>query len=862
MSKDVKFGSDARNKMLKGANILADAVRVTLGPKGRNVVLDKFNGPVITKDGVSVAKEISLEDKFENMGAQMVKQVASKANDAAGDGPQPLYAPILTPSGWSTMGKMQVGDIICGTNNTKQTVTGIFPKGKKEICKINFSDGRTVECCKEHLWTVTTHTGAKKTITTQEMIDTGVSTEKNGQVRYKYYTPKTTVEFDEKTLILDAYLVGVLLGDGSLSKSGSIELSLGYNKKHILDKIILPDFIQMTTTDVKEKNSFRVKFSRVNNSGATMHDLIEQIGLLNANSNTKFIPSDYLYNSTENRKKLYQGIIDTDGHINKRGRFEYSTVSNQLKDDFISLCRSLNIDLSYLLHDRKNDANSYSDKSIHRITELKGYKHGHKIISIECTNEETEMQCIKVSNPDHLYITSDFVVTHNTTTATVLAQAIIQEGIKAVASGMNPMDLKRGIDKAVIDAVRELKAIAVPCDTKELIAQVGTISANSDQEVGDIIAEAMDKVGRDGVITVEDGTSLVNELVVVEGMQFENGYMSPYFVTNQSNNSAELENPLILIVDRTISNVQDLVPSLELAFKEKRSLLIVADNIESEALATLVVNNVKGIVKCCAVKSPFYGQMRKDTLQDIAVLTAGTVISETAGYELNKVAKDNLGQAKRVIISKDGCTIIDGAGAKSDIDDRIGGIRVAKEQAQHENDKECMQTRIAKLSGGVAVIKVGAATEVEMKEKRDRVDDALCATRAAVEEGIVAGGGSALIKIAHALVPQGDNDDQLVGYRLALKAMESPLRQIVANCGEEGAVVVNAVKHAAVGVGYNASTSEYVDMFEAGIIDPTKVTRSALQFAASVAGLMITTECMVADHPEKDKPQTPMMPGM
>ncbi|AUS02936.1 HSP60 family chaperonin GroEL [Vibrio phage 2.275.O._10N.286.54.E11] len=535
MAKDVRFGSESRNKMLDGVNILADAVKVTLGPKGRNVVLDKPTGPVITKDGVSVAKEIVLEDRFEDMGAQMVKQVASKANDAAGDG---------------------------------------------------------------------------------------------------------------------------------------------------------------------------------------------------------------------------------------------------------------------------------------------------------------------------------------TTTATVLAQAIIQEGAKAVAAGMNPMDLKRGIDQAVADAVLALKDVAVTCDTKDIIAQVGTISANSDSAVGNIIAEAMDRVGHDGVVTVENGQSLDDELVVVEGMQFDDGYMSPYFINNENNASVELDNPLILLVDKNISNIQDIVPALEAANKAQKPLLLIADGVESEVLATLVVNTVRGIVKCCAVKSPAVGQLRKDMLQDIAILTKGTLIAESAGFELQNTTFEQLGQAKRVVVTKDSCTIIDGAGEKTDIDDRVAGIRVAKEQASHPEDKEVLQSRIAKLSGGVAVIKVGAATEVEMKEKRDRVDDALCATRAAVEEGIVAGGGSTLVKIANSLEPTTENPDQIVGYKLALRAMEAPLRQIVKNCGEEDAVVVNAVRSSSANYGYNAAISEFGNMMEFGIIDPAKVTRCALQFAGSVAGLMITTECMVADIPDENATKIPMMPQM
>ena len=527
-AKDVKFGNDARVKMLKGVNILADAVKVTLGPKGRNVVLDKsFGAPTITKDGVSVAREIELEDKFENMGAQMVKEVASKANDAAGDG---------------------------------------------------------------------------------------------------------------------------------------------------------------------------------------------------------------------------------------------------------------------------------------------------------------------------------------TTTATVLAQAIVNEGLKAVAAGMNPMDLKRGIDKAVTAVVAELKSLSKPCETSKEIEQVGTISANSDSIVGQLIAQAMEKVGKEGVITVEDGTGLEDELDVVEGMQFDRGYLSPYFINKPETATVELDNPFILLVDKKISNIRELLPVLEGVAKAGKPLLIIAEDVEGEALATLVVNTMRGIVKVAAVKAPGFGDRRKAMLQDIAILTAGTVISEEIGMELEKATLEDLGQAKRVVINKDNTTIIDGIGDEAQIQGRVTQIRQQIEESTSDYDKEKLQERVAKLAGGVAVIKVGAATEVEMKEKKARVEDALHATRAAVEEGVVAGGGVALIRAASKVADlRGDNEEQNVGIKLALRAMEAPLRQIVANAGEEASVVASAVKNGEGNFGYNAGTEQYGDMLAMGILDPTKVTRSALQFAASVAGLMITTECMVTELPKDDK---------
>ena len=455
--------------------------------------------------------------------------------------------------------------------------------------------------------------------------------------------------------------------------------------------------------------------------------------------------------------------------------------------------------------------------------------------------------------------TSD-IAGDGTTTATVLAQAMMREGLKAVAAGMNPMDLKRGIDQTVDAAVQELKRISQPCTESKAIAQVGTISANADESIGTIIAEAMDKVGKEGVITVEEGKSLHNELDVVEGMQYDRGYLSPYFINNQDSQRAELEEPYILLHDKKISNIRDLLPVLEGVAKAGKPLLIVAEDVEGEALATLVVNSIRGIVKVCAVKAPGFGDRRKAMLQDIAILTGATVVSEEVGLKLEKATLNELGTAKKVQISKDETTIIDGAGAEADIKGRCEQIRAQIAETTSDYDKEKLQERLAKLAGGVAVVKIGAATEVEMKEKKARVEDALHATRAAVEEGIVVGGGVALVRVLAKLGGlKGANNDQDVGISIARRAMEEPLRQIVANAGDEASVVLHKVADGEGNFGYNAGTGEYGDLVEMGILDPTKVTRSALQNAASIAGLMITTEAMVAEEPKKEK--APAMPG-
>jgi len=488
------------------------------------------------------------------------------------------------------------------------------------------------------------------------------------------------------------------------------------------------------------------------------------------------------------------------------------------------------------------------DKSYGAPTVTKDGVSVAKEIELEDKFENMGAQMVKEVSSQTADVAGD-----GTTTATVLAQAIVREGMKSVAAGMNPMDLKRGIDKAVIAAVDALQASSKPCADSNAIAQVGTISANSDESIGKIIADAMDKVGKEGVITVEEGSSLTNELDVVEGMQFDRGYLSPYFVNNQQNMTAELETPFVLLHDKKISNIRDLLPTLEAVAKASRPLMIIAEDIEGEALATLVVNNMRGIVKVTAVKAPGFGDRRKAMLQDLAVLTGGTVISEEVGLSLEGVTLEDLGSAKTITVTKEETTIVDGAGNAEEIKARVDQIRAQIETTSSDYDREKLQERVAKLAGGVAVIKVGAATEVEMKEKKARVEDALHSTRAAVQEGVVAGGGVALIRAKASIADLiGDNAEQDAGMNILRRAMEEPLRQICNNAGDEASVVVNAVEAGQDAYGYNARTSEYGDMLEMGVLDPTKVTRSALQHASSVAGLLLTTEAMVADIPQEE----------
>ena len=498
------------------------------------------------------------------------------------------------------------------------------------------------------------------------------------------------------------------------------------------------------------------------------------------------------------------------------------------------------------------------DKSFGAPTVTKDGVSVAKEIELEDKFENMGAQMVKEVASQTSDIAGD-----GTTTATVLAQSILNEGLKSVAAGMNPLDLKRGVDKAIVAMVKEVESLSAPCTDSKAIAQVGTISANSDEAVGAIIAEAMGKVGKEGVITVEDGSGLENELDVVEGMQFDRGYLSAYFINNQDNMSADLENPFILLFDKKISNIRDMLPLLENVAKAGRPLLVIAEDVEGEALATLVVNNMRGIVKVAAVKAPGFGDRRKSMLEDIGILTGGTVISEEVGLDLEGTSLEDLGSAKRVQISKENTTIIDGAGEVKNIEGRVAQIRAQIEETSSDYDREKLQERVAKLAGGVAVIKVGASTEIEMKEKKARVEDALHSTRAAVEEGVVPGGGVALVRALQKVSGlKGDNEDQNVGIALLLKAVTTPLRQIVSNSGEEASVVLDKVSAGKGNYGFNAATGEYGDMIEMGILDPAKVTRAALQAAGSVASLMITTEAMVSELPEEKAPAMPDMGGM
>ena len=744
------------------------------------------------------------------------------------------------------MGELKIGDKICGTNQSIQEVVGIFPKGLRQIYKLKFPNGQVVECCEDHLWKVTTNYNSVKVLTTKQLYnDPKLKIENaDGSFNYKYYINTTLVEFDKKDHILDPYLVGLLIGDGSLgdvgSKKASIELSLALDQEYVLNDVILPENIQYKITRDEAKHYLRVKFSRIIKKGPTMFDYLKEIGLFGTKSGTKFIPKEYLYSDYNSRMKLLKGLEETDGHINKRGLLEYSTISEQLCNDVVELLRGLGKQVYFRLKQRTGD--SFSNTPIYVINELKGYRNGVKLIDIEKTDNYTEMQCIKVSNPDHLYITNDYILTHNTTSSTILAQALVNEGLKEVKDGANVMDLKRGIDLATKYIVEELNKCAI--DITDNLIDVATVSANNDLEIGQLIKDTIDKVTYNGVITVEDAKGIETSVKIIDGLQINSGYLSPYFVTDEVSKKAILDDCYVIIVDNKSTSIKDILSELESISKQNKSALIIVNNMDYDSLSTLTLNKMNGLLKVAVIKTPNFGEHRTDVIGDLETL-----------LQSNKNTQKNItiGYCNKVIVTKNNTTFI---GGKGDVTNRIELIKKQILDPEFEYKKDFNLERIAKLTGGVAVIYVGAASEVEMKEKKDRFDDALHATRAAIEEGIIPGGGIfyiyAIKKLKEFCKLNTFNKDQLMGIDIMYKALQAPIDQIAQNAGYTNISDVLLVRNENENdlkkyIGFNAKTDVYENLYETGIIDPVKVVRSVLENASSIATMILTTECVLSE---------------
>lgn len=850
---NIKFNEEARELIFSGINKVADAVKVTLGPKGRNVVIfDGINPPHVTKDGVTVARSIDLDNPFENMGAQMIKEVSINTGKNVGDGPQPLYSKVLTPNGFVEIGSLKIGDEICGTNKSVQTVLGVFPKGSKKIYKMIFSNGQIVECSEDHLWSVVDSSNhkKKKVITTSEIINSKFKKQHCSNDKwniYRYYIPTTICDFSDSEFVLDPFLVGLLIGDGGLSGRGSsIELSLAFDQDYILDRIILPENIKFTATKDYKKHYLRVKFSRIENHGPTMHDYVEKIGLLGTYSDTKFIPKEYLYSSYESRLKLLDGLAETDGHLNDRGLLEYNTVSKRLCSDVVELMRGLGKQVHYYLMERKENS-SYSNTPIYRTSELKGYENGIKLIDVQETDEYTEMMCIKVSNDDHLYITNDYVLTHNTTTSAILAQAMITEGLKLVKEGANPIDLKRGIDKAVEKVVESLREQSEAIDiNSDRLQQVATISANNDEEIGKLVSDVIKAVGKDGVVTMEESRTNETSISIIEGISIKQGYVSPHFVTDNSKNEVVFEKPFLLMMDSKINDLKEVLEIVRFAAGKASPIVLFCEDIDDNTLRSLIKSHQGGSAKICIVKSPGFGFKRVEYLQDIAAICGGKVISSQLGTSINTSNSTYLGTCDKIVIDRASTLIVGGDGNKERTDAYIQSVQTLLDNCTEDWEINILKERLSKLTGGVAIIHVGAASDTEVKEKMDRIDDAICATRAALEEGILPGGGYAYYKatLNGIDIPTIKDGDETRAAFMVLSSIMTPIALISTNSGID---IINDWKISE-NVGYNAKTDTYEDLKLAGVIDPTKVTRMALENAASIAGMVLLTSVAIDNY--------------
>lgn len=859
--KIIKHGSSTQDEIIKGVVATVDAIKTTLGPSGKCVAItNSYGDPTITRDGVTVSKSISFKDPLKNMGAALVKSAASKTEEKAGDGPQPLDAKILTPDGWTTMGEIKVGDKICGTNGTIQEVTGVFFKGRKELYRVHFANGQVVECCEDHLWTVYSYGRTKPKVSTiplKEIIKTGLcGTKSNGNRSFKYYVPKTKVEFSKKELPIDPYLLGLLIGDGCLRKNNSIELSLGYNKKYVLDDIVLPDNITYNIKDYSEKNYLRVKFSSISKDGPTMHEYIDMVGLLDVSSSTKFIPKDYLYSCEEDRVKLFSGLMNTDGYLNKKGLYEYSTISKQLYEDIVELMNGLGMSVHGYLHNRDNDPNT----PIYRVSQLKGYKLGTKLVGIEKTGKSVDMQCIKVSNPDELYITNDYIVTHNTSSTSLLIKEMVLRGQKAINTGSNVNEIKSGMMKAEKWVLDYIKSSSTPIeDDLEKIRKVATISANNDPEIGNLIVECMEKVGKDSVITAEYSNGLDTTVDITQGLVINRGWSSPQFITSPNDGKCVMENPYIIVIGEKLSSVNQILPLMNQIIPTGRPFLFVVDDIDAVVETTLIMNCLQGNIRTCVVKGIDFGDNRKNTMMDIAIFTGGNYVCPETGKEVTQISLEDLGSANKVVVSRENCIIYEGYGDPEEIKERVEILKNnMNDPGCSDYDKTKFTKRIANLSGGIGIIRAGGISEVERANRKATIEDAILASKSALEEGCARGGGYIYYRASvdvlkdKAFWKSLNTSGEIEGANIIFSSLPIITKTIAENSGVSGDIVLEKLKTTKPGIGFNAKTGKYGDLFDDGVLDSAKVLRSAIENSVSTAAMILMIDCTVTEEVKEE----------
>ena len=819
-------GKEAKEKLLEGINSTANVVKKTLGAKGKSILLiDSLKlRNHITKDGVSVAKKINFDDVCLNAGSQLIKDSADKTVIEAGDGPQPLYSKVLTPSGWEEMGRLKIGDPICGTNGTIQEVIGIYPKGLKDVYKVIFSDGSIVECCEDHLWNVSIDGRDIKTLPLKQIIDKGIfRTKSNGSKQYITYVPNTYVDFYNRNHILDPLLVGLLIGDGSCSENGSVELSLAIGQEHILNEIKLPENIIYKYTIDPCKNYVRVKFKRKNKFGLTMHGYLNKIGLLNKKSSNKFIPREYLYSDYDSRKRLLKGLILTDGHINKRNKIEYSTISKRLALNFVELLKGFGKQVNLTKYNRTK-SNSFSNKTIYRITELKGYKKGLKIVDIIKTGKKEEMQCIKVSNPDQLYITDNYIVTHNTTTTTILTQAMCNKIYSEINLGKDSNtlcnDLKNDL-KIVKDFIsKQSKKI----ENTEQIRQIAMVSSNSDIAISDMIKEIYDKIGFNGVIDVRENDSIDNKYEIVKGLTIPNtGYSTHLFVNNFEKNRVELNNPKVLVFNGKLNEISEQLMELinENSSQNDKSepLVLMVQSIEESILNQILLSLSRGLIKnVVVVESNLIYNNRSDRFKDASVFL-------NAEYTEDRIGK--VGYCEKVIIDKEEITFING---KGDITEHLNNLKKIKEKTID------IENRIFSLESNAAIIYVGGKLQTEIAEKKDRIDDAVLAVKSSIEEGFCAGGSSTFLFASKTLKLKTE---------IMKEALMSCYKQLMINANVEPYYYLKSILSKKYGYGYNVSTNKVENLLEKGIIDSSKVLRVSIENAVYTACTFSLIEAIV-----------------
>lgn len=862
-------GPELSEKVLKTMKIIADAVGATLGPGGMPVLIERqeYGLPaLITKDGVTVFRSLGFQDPIEHSVMETARDAAVRTVTEAGDGPQPLWSRVLTPTGFVRMGDLKVGMDICGTDGTTQKVVGVYPKGKKELVRVMFEGGKVVECCPDHLWSVTTLRGKNKTLTTKELEQDFRSLDSGGHWVHKYYTPKTYAEFENATpLPLDPYLLGVLISDGSLCDSGSVEISLGKNKEHVIEKLILPDGLFLKKSYVESRNCFRVKIQGKTPSGKNIRNFLEDLGLRNTNSYTKSIPKLYLLNSAHVRTRLLQGLLDTDGYINARGLFEFSTVGEQLADDFLFLVRSLGKNVHRRIHTRERDAGSYSTRPIYRFQELKGNRFGEKIVGIERTGEHVEMQCIKVSNSNHLYITDDFVVTHNTSTCSVLAEAVVRYAAEYVAHNprLSSQKVVRALESSFRDTIEPLiRSLAIKPD-KRILHSVAKISANGDRELADAVMECFDLVGDEGNVTINELSGPSSYRVEkIEGFPIPIGFEESClrfmmeFVNDQGNQRVFLEKPSFVLYHGAITDVTQLFGFMlqvaefwqgrnptEPGKRISQNVVLVATGFSESVLAWLALNfkqsdtlNVVPVVapKSMQLNGEFY------FLQDLAAVTGATII-DPLNMPFDQAELGALGYADSFEMTRFRSNVI-GRNDPDEILDRAEQLQGQVNRAESQLDRMILQDRIGKLTGGIAKLIVVGASNGELKEKRDRAEDAVCAVRGAIKHGALPGGGWTLLRVATELM-RGDNE---IAKAVLCKALMVPVERILQNIGMHDEEITGVITKIVDGISkdtrliYDAMEDRYVDAIEAGVLDSTPAVLEAVRNSISIASLLGT----------------------